>query len=82
MFFQSGRPVAGMKVRPADGQVITGMESPKRVEVVPPVDDATGSFLQGMWKCSVTLQQKKGGMGAEVRFMSKGHMATSRPSSS
>ncbi len=82
MFFQSGRPVAGMKVRPADGQVRTGMESPKRVEVVPPVDDATGSFLQGMWKCSVTLQQKKGGMGAAVRFMSKGHLATSRPSSS
>ncbi|KAH9410254.1 hypothetical protein TYRP_010012 [Tyrophagus putrescentiae] len=77
MVFHTGRLVAGMNVWPADGATTTDMQSPKRVEIIPPSNDS-GMFLQGTWKCSVTMKLK--GTEAKVRFMSESHMATSRPS--
>ncbi len=70
MTFHTVKIIEGLNVWPADG-VTTGLESPKRVYVMP---GHNSMFTGGQWKCSVTMKLK--GTDAKVRYESKPYMVS------
>lgn len=66
MTFHTVHFISGLNLWPADG-VSTGLQSPKRVTVIPGVEDMAGGPY-GQYKCSLTMKLK--GTEAIVRYFS------------